>query len=137
MIFKTDGRFGATGITGADCPAGGSWDVWCDCMYPASADPALNAKCRGKPMSFLTLAPWTDVGAVQRGLPKEIDPLTQGLLSAAGIKPQISPGAPQAAAATRTTVAAAGIMGLSQSTLWVGGAVLALGVGALLYSRRR
>lgn len=71
MRVRFVGGFGAIGITGENCPAGGSWDAWCNCMYPAGASPDLNAKCKSRPFPGGWVAPWTDVGAAARGLPKE------------------------------------------------------------------
>lgn len=135
MIVKTNFRgFGATGITGADCPVGGDWDAWCECMYPYTADGALNVKCKSKPMSFLTLAPWTDVGAIQRGLPKANSPITAAaalLFPGQGsqVQPTMQP--------LTQPAAAEGIMGIPKGLMWLGGAVLATGIGALVITRKR
>lgn len=59
--------FGATSpATGDDCPAQGSWESWCDCMWPVTrTDPTTNGKCRVP----LPGAPWTILGANLRGIP--------------------------------------------------------------------
>lgn len=68
MMVSTS-RFGALGSTSpvskADCPAAGSWETWCDCMYPPAQSAALNGQCRQNRL----IAPWTDIGATLRGLP--------------------------------------------------------------------
>src|SRR5687768_4422810 len=47
---------------------GGEWETWCDNKF--KSDPENLVKCKSQPMGPFTLAPWTDVGAIQRGLPK-------------------------------------------------------------------
>lgn len=72
-------RFAGFGSTspesGGDCPAQGSWENWCDCMWPGSSAPGINAACRKTADGLfsnpaLRAAPWTDLGAAARGIPK-------------------------------------------------------------------
>ena len=59
--------FGTTSpVSGSACPAGGDYDSWCDCMWPSGEE---NTKCKSKPLSILTPAPWTAAGAALRGIP--------------------------------------------------------------------
>lgn len=60
---------------GRECPADGSWETWCACMY--SGDGNLHSACNqkfdlfgGRTSPGLLSAPWTDAGASARGLPK-------------------------------------------------------------------
>ncbi len=54
---------------------GGAWEDWCEDKY--RGDPLLIAACRSKPsiacpagICLPAFAPWTDLGAAARGLPK-------------------------------------------------------------------
>lgn len=67
------GQLGAFGTPstyqpGVECPAKGSWEDWCDCVFQPGSE--NHGRCRSKPMGLLTAAPWTDIGAGQRGIPK-------------------------------------------------------------------
>ena len=81
MIIRRS-RFGAFGMASTyqakDCPSSGSWESWCDCMFPAGSQ--LNAQCRQpspgvacvyQPWNGHCYAPWTDAGSAARGLPKD------------------------------------------------------------------
>ncbi len=57
-----------SGLSAYGAFGGGEWEAWCYDKY--KTDPTNQAKCLTKPMGIFTLAPWTDVGAAQRGLPK-------------------------------------------------------------------
>lgn len=63
MIVKDFGHFGQFGTAsnrspGKDCPAKGSWEDYCDCMFEPGSD--AWKKCR----SSWPLAPWTIVGGL-------------------------------------------------------------------------
>lgn len=127
--------FGSTGVTGADCPAGGDWSAWCDCSFPAGVDPTNNGKCK----QWRPGAPWTVVGAMLRGIPQ----LSTGggvAAGAGGILSTITslfsgggstPGAPVSASVDN------GIFGIPKTVALVGGGVLVLGAGAFILSQRK
>lgn len=119
------GRFGAVSpITKAQCPAGTSEAVWCDCMWPVDKDPTLNAKCKAQPWGILTAKPWTAVGAGQRGIPFTGD---------------IAPAAPtdQSAATTYTVGSDDTLFGIPKTVLYVGGGLLGVGVLAMALSKKK
>lgn len=103
-----------------------AWEDWCSKKFAGS--PELIAKCNSKPMGFLTLAPWTDVGALQRGIPKGglVDAAT-GLLTGGG----------GAAAGSVPPAQDAGIFGLPPQVMWLGLGVFAIGVGGLALKKSR
>lgn len=157
------GDFGTASMTqeGVDCPASGSWEAWCDCVF--KGDNTNLAKCKG----WAIAAPWTDVGAGLRGIPKPgswiasvLGTATQvataptaligSVVSAAG--QTISTGiqtlgqtrqaevAAQAAATAAHQQAAAQAVETQSKTVIkiaaIGGAAVLLGVGALTFLRR-
>ena len=73
MIVRNIPNFGSFGaispITQGNCDATGSWENWCDCMWPAVADASTNSKCRSKPWWVAGVPPWTVIGAAARGIP--------------------------------------------------------------------
>lgn len=127
-------NFGATGVTGADCPAAGDWSAWCDCAFPASpTDPLTNGKCK----SWRPGAPWTLVGATLRGIPHlgtEVLPAEAGGLVTT-IMSLFGGGTPPPAAAP--VVVDDGIFGVPKMVALVGGSVLVLGTAAFLATRKK
>ncbi len=107
-----------------------SWEQWCDFTF--GANPELNQKCHNKPMGIFTAAPWTVVGAMQRGIPKLnngeiVDALGQIIGSGAGTaQPPTSP----------SIFTGVGILGIPKTVLIIGGGVLALGLIASVASRK-
>lgn len=66
-------RFGAQSYQpdGRDCPVGGDWDTWCNCMFTEGT--AENTQCKWKvsiSCPQCAFAPWTDIGAGARGIRK-------------------------------------------------------------------
>lgn len=127
-------NFGATGITGANCPAGGDWNAWCDCAFPAGVDPANNGKCK----SWRPGAPWTVVGAMLRGIPQTG---TGAPAAAGGILDTLVSLVTGGGAAQQSAPVAApvddGIFGVPKTVALVGGGVLVLGAAAFVLSRRK
>ena len=81
MIVRNFGRTAASAKR--DCPAGGSWEQWCNCVF--DTDGALAEKCKSQPMGPFTLPPWTNVGAIQRGIPDPtLDQLATDIGNTAG-----------------------------------------------------
>ncbi len=120
------GRFGAVSpLTKAQCPAGSSADVWCNCMWPVAQDPGMNAKCKATPWGPLTAAPWTAVGAGQRGIP------FTGDLSGPAAQP-VDQGA-----ATYTVGSDDSFFGIPKTVLYVGGGLLGVGVLAMALSGKK
>lgn len=152
--------FAATGATGADCPAPGAsgWNpltghtpaslAWCDCMYPSNVVPDLNRKCKVGP-SFTNpgaaAAPWTTYGKNARGLPD--DSLLGNLLNK-GIEIG-KPAASQLITQTSTPTTAPATPPPPPDSSWtnpetagssamkIGGAMLALAVGAVILKKAR
>lgn len=129
-------NFGATGVTGNDCPAGGNWNEWCDCAFPPNADISTNVKCK----SWRPGAPWTVVGAMLRGIPQlggdGAGSAPSSILST--ITSLFTSGS--AAASQGAPVAAPtddGIFGVPKVVALVGGGILVAGAGAFLLSRRK
>lgn len=142
-----------------DCTVGGDWDTWCNCVFTAGSD--LNTRCRNKPFPVgLVAAPWTEVGAAARGLPKPGDLLTS--LTSSGLQiisnitggavqgppqppltitlPAVSTGNQSTVSTTSTTTpTTAGdepsIFGIPKTIAYVGGGVLVLGVLALAFTK--
>jgi len=113
--------FGTRSPTGADCAVGGSWESWCDCMWPS--DSATNEKCR----KSLPGAPWTLVGSALRGIP------FYGTISASDLP--MLPGAAGGAAAPAS--GGEGIFGIPNTVLYVGLGILGAGALALAMSGRK
>lgn len=99
----------------------GDWETWCDNKFPA--DPGNLQKCRAQPFGPLTLAPWTDVGAIQRGIPKP-ESLIVNAVQGGGVAP---------ASGSGDTGGMAQASMFSSSTMLIGGAVLAGGLGLAYY----
>ena len=131
--------------TGQDCPAGGSWEAWCACMY--SGNPDLLSRCNKKfnvnpfagPINAdptLASAPWTVVGGAARG------GLPAG--SAPSAAPPATPAAPPAQPYV-PGVDSGGGGGASYSPsgggipmpLLIGGGLLAVGALAMMMGGRR
>lgn len=142
-----------------DCPVGGSWENWCNCVFTPGSE--LNTRCLSKPIGpALFAAPWTEVGAGARGLPKP-DSLAATLTSAgmsiiSGVLPggiiQAPPPPPpavgvQSSGSTTVTVTStptaqtaaeeSSIFGVPKTIAFVGAGVLVLGVVGLALSGRR
>lgn len=121
--------FGAKSpITQGDCPAGGDYNAWCDCMWPAGD--ANNAKCKSMPLSIATPAPWTIVGASVRGIPH-----------VSGLAPDVSgllPGGSTGGSDTpppKATTEEPGIFGIPTTVAVVGALVLVGGVAAFVLTK--
>ncbi len=104
---------------------GGEWETWCEQKYPG--DPAMIAKCQSQPFGPLTLAPWTDVGALQRGLPKP-QSLLVNLVGGA---------ATPSTSAPMVTNSSEGLFGIPRTAMLAGLGVLAVGVGAMLIAKKK
>jgi len=132
---KTMAGFGSVSVTGRNCPAEGSWEAWCDCMY--QMDEAMRTRCRAPMIG----APWTEVGGIMRGLPRQPGGLIADALATAfpGMaQPTISdPNEVQQDPEMTETTQDQGIFGLPTTVLYVGGGVLAVGLAALFLSKRR
>jgi hypothetical protein len=96
-------------------------------MWPAGADSAANGKCKSKPLSFATPAPWTIGGAAARGIPH-----VTGLVPAAPGAPADAGGGGGGAALVAGTV-----FGLPKMAVYIGGGVLGLGLIAAVNSMRK
>ena len=73
MIVNSRYRgFGAisTHQAGVNCSATGSWETWCDCMFPEGSDRSNCKKKVSWSCPGCAVAPWTDIGAAARGIPK-------------------------------------------------------------------
>lgn len=136
-----------------DCPVGGDWDTWCNCVFPAGSD--LNTRCRSRPFPGGFVAPWTEVGAGARGLPKPgslvasltasgtqiISNLTGGVVQGPPQPPLAVATAPvqsggvavttNTATTTKPADDESSIFGIPKTIAYVGGGVLVLGVLAL------
>ena len=100
---------------------------WCANKFPG--DLAMQAKCSQNSFPMSLSPPWTDLGAILRGIPKNsllVDLATQ----AQGGGTVYSP--PPVAPASGD-----GIFGIPNTIMIVGGGVLAIGLGALVLSRRK
>lgn len=112
---------------------GGAWEDWCANKY---SNDAINLnKCNSKPMGFLTLAPWTDVGALQRGLPKP------GAFIVDTFGPGTSPTSPvETPAGTEPAdddeINIGGLFGVPKKALWIGVGVLGVGLAAVLLTKK-
>lgn len=124
-------NFGATGVTGQDCPAGGDETEWCNCVFPADVDPINNGKCK----AWRPGAPWTVIGAGLRGIPhlgSDTEP-TGGIINAIA---RFIGGGTTSPAAT-PVVTDDGIFGIPRTIAIVGGGVLLLGGAAFMLSRTK
>ena len=100
--------------------------TWCQNKFPN--DPTLQAKCSANNFPISISPPWTDLGAILRGIPKS-SALVDLVNAGAGgstyppgyIPPPVDPG----------------IFGIPTTILVAGGAVLAIGVGAMVLSKRK
>lgn len=122
--------FGATSpTTGADCPVGGDWGSWCNCMF--KGDNALIAKCTAQPLGPFSFAPWTTVGATVRGIPKPGDFIV-GALSPGG-----GGSSGGGASGAGTAAGSDGIFGIPTTVAVIGGGVFAAGLGLLLWKKHK
>lgn len=138
------GSFGTVSpYTGTDCVDDGSWEGWCDCIWPASSDASLNQKCKSKPLWILTAAPWTETGAKQRGIPNVNDPGTASADAQTtwqeaigtifpGVAGKLNPQQTQP-----TPKPSEGIFGIPKTVAIVGGVVLVGGAAAFLLLRKK
>lgn len=128
-------RLGATSpTTGGDCPAGGDWNAWCDCMFSGNrnVDPNL-AKCKA-PMIF---APWTELGALARGIPHYGTKVLPNVLI-----DQLNPGGGAGSGANQqqqgqVDPSGEGIFGIPKTMALVGGGVVLLGTVAFFATRKK
>lgn len=109
----------------------GDWETWCDNKGAQGAfGPEMVAKCKSQPFGPFTLAPWTDVGALQRGLPKPesllVATVQGGTVSANPVKP---PSAPQ--------TMNAGLFGVPRTIMLAGGAVLLGGLAFAAWKKSK
>lgn len=101
---------------------GGAWEDWCDQKF--ANDPVNLGKCKG----WAPFAPWTDVGAAIRGIPKPGSLLN--VLNPGQGAPPAPPPEPQ-------TGSAGAIGAASKGVLLAGGALLLVGGLFLLTSKSR
>lgn len=85
-----------------DCPATGSWEAYCDCVYPEGDQ---RNRCRSKPLGFLTPAPWTIAGKTARGVGDIAPAIVQSVVNAgqsyiASVAPPVQPVNPPVVAST-------------------------------------
>ncbi len=107
-----------------------SWEDWCASAW--GKDPAILTKCLSKPWGFASAAPWTDVGAFQRGIPKA-SIVTDVLNTAGGLV-----GGQGATGSGGPFVGVDGtIFGLPPMVVYVGGALAAAGVVAVLIKKKK
>lgn len=121
MIVSSYGRFAQFS------QFGGAWEDWCDQKF--AGDPANLAKCKG----WSPFAPWTDVGAAMRGIPKP-----GSLLNIVTGQPSVQPAGgvppPDAYAAPASSGSVFGI----PRKLFIGGvAILGAGALAVALSKRK
>lgn len=109
----------------------GAWETWCDQKYPGDA--AMIAKCKAQPLGFLSSPPWTDVGALERGLPKDSIINTIFAPPSPAPPPVVNPG-PLYPTGTANV---ASLFGVPKTVLIAGAVILAVGVGAVVMSKRR
>lgn len=117
MIFNAYRGFNAADGDVAD---------WCANKFPG--DLAMQAKCSQNAFPMSVSPPWTDLGAILRGIPKD-SLLVGAVQGGSGYQPpppRPSSGSP-----------GAGIFGIPTAIMIAGGAVLAVGVGAMVLSRRK
>lgn len=156
--YRGLGYFGSFGTasqyqSNKECPVGGSWEDWCDCVFPEGD---LRQRCRSKPFPGGWVAPWTEVGAAARGLPKPgslVAVLTTGALELASTitkgavqgppagvvstLPPVQSGVQTGAVAVSIQGPVAqppedeGIFGIPRTIALVGGGILAAGVAVL------
>lgn len=130
MILGKYSGFGAVSPSGVNCPAGGDWGSWCDCMFPTAE---FNAKCR----STRPFAPWTVVGAAIRGIPHTGSADATG--TATSILGTISSifGTGSQSAPVPVKSSEDGFFGIPTSIAVGGSALLLIGTVAFVNSRKR
>lgn len=101
---------------------GGTWESWCDSKFPG--DPGNLQKCKAQPFGPLTLAPWTDVGAIQRGIPKPESFIVNAVTGGSAPAPSGGDSMPMQAS-------------MFSPTMLIGGAVLAGGLGIAYYLKNK
>ena len=117
MIFNSYRGFGA-----ADAEV----STWCATRFPY--DPELQMKCSVNTLPASVAPPWTDLGAILRGIPKP-DSALVNLVGGNTAGGAYIPGEP--------VPVGDGIFGIPMTVMLAGGAVLAIGVGAMVLSRRK
>lgn len=120
MIYNSYRGFGASD---ADVSS------WCVNRFPG--DPVLQAKCSQNSFPMSVSPPWTDLGSVLRGIPKPSSVIVSLVESGSGGSTPYMPTTPPASSSS------AGIFGIPSAIMLAGGAVLAIGVGAMVLSKRR
>jgi hypothetical protein len=120
MIFNNYRGFGAADAEVAS---------WCASKFPH--DPTMQAKCSVNTLPMSLSPPWTDLGAILRGIPKP-GSLIVGLVGGGQGSPGYTPRAPPPSSSSGS-----GIFGIPSTIMLAGGAVLAIGVGAMVLSRRK
>lgn len=112
---------------------GGEWEDWCASKF--GNDPTNLAKCNSKPMGFVTLPPWTDVGALQRGIPKPgsviVDTFGPQADSASIAPPPSAPSSSSSSAGSDV----GDLFGVPKKVLLIGAGVLAVGVLAIVLTK--
>ena len=101
---------------------------WCQQRFPD--DPAMQAKCSVNSFPMSVSPPWTDLGSILRGIPK---PSSLLVTTAEGGAGGSGYGPPRPPAASTSS----GIFGIPTTIMVAGGAVLAIGVGAMVLAKRR
>lgn len=99
----------------------GAWETWCENKF--KGDATNLTKCQSQPFGPFTAPPWTDAGAIQRGLPKPqslLVSLVQGGGSEEGGGESEQPVSMDA-----------GLFGVPRTIMLAGGAVL---VGGLVFA---
>ncbi len=109
---------------------GGTWETWCENKF--SGDAENLTKCNAKPYGPLTLAPWTDVGALQRGIPKNSLLSTVVTAASAPATEEEAVYEPRA-----TSASGEGLFGVPRMALYAGAAVLVVGVVAFSMTKKR
>lgn len=104
---------------------------WCAQRFPG--DPTLQMKCSQNQFPMSVSPPWTDLGSILRGIPKPSSVLVSLVEGAGGS----GAGETYYAPAPKPASSSAGIFGVPTAILVAGGAVLAVGVGAMVLSRRK
>jgi len=94
---------------------GGTWEDWCDGKF--SNDPTNLGKCK----AWSVFPPWTDAGALMRGIPKSGSILPQPPVEPDYTPPGYTPG---------------GVAAKSSGLLYVGLGVAALGILAVVAGRK-
>ena len=100
---------------------GGAWEDWCDQKFPS--DPTNLTKCK----AWGPFPPYTDVGAIMRGIPKPSS-LVVSILQPSAPVPYDEPPAP------KPPPVKTDILGIPKTVFMVGGGLL---VAGLVLTRRK